>query len=442
MINPLGGCNHTHQGHKCSGAHHHEPTAPAGEVAPAPADNVALGVMDMRAEHKVAFNTSQAALWSVDAAVQAASHGTFGVGGVLLGPHKELLAVSCNRVIADGKVADPTAHGERQIVDWYFEQTAQGQQLPAPEECTIVSSLDPCMMCAGSILTGGFNVVSTTLDTRAGVNYTTDGQYPTVPDELRDKAKEHFAYFGIQGGRAYQGPDMIGERQVLEGDVEKRSLDTFLASLGQVQETIHSGATGPVQDLRDCQDPQVMATLKKYSPEALTLRFPEGQPGPALAQPLLEAARAARDRGGVYNAAALLDPHGNLVMVSSGHEERSPIRTAFMELTRNWAKVRAEAGPEGGKFLAPLKDCTLVTLYGPGSDGPSVMELGAYGSSVEGPLPPHAQAAWQYVIPRQSQAELDQEIKNLPPLYSQVIQPQIQQVSDPSLVHLCSQDDH
>ena len=442
MIHSLNVCNHTHATHKCSGGHRHSHASAPPESAANPSDNVALGVMDMRSEKKVAFNTAQAAMWSVDAAVQAASHGTFGVGGVLLGPHKELLAVSCNRVIADGKVADPTAHGERQIVDWYFEQAAQGQQLPAPEDCTIVSSLDPCMMCAGSILTGGFNVVSTTLDTRAGVNFTTDGQYPTVPEELRDQAKEHFAYFGIEGGRDYQGPAMVGERQVIAGDVEKRSLDTFLASLGQVQNAIHSGPTGPVQDLKDCQDPKVLAVLKKYYPEALTLRFPEGQPGAALAQPLLEAAQAARERGGAYNAAALLDPHGNVVMLSSGREERSPIRTAFMELTRSWAKVRGEAGPEGEKFLAPLKDCTLVTLFGPGSDGPSVMELGAYGSSVEGPLPPHQHAAWQYVIPRQSQADLDQEIKNLPPLYSEVIRPQIQQVSDPALVHLCSHNEH
>lgn len=395
----------------------------------------------MREHKQVAFNTAQAAMWSVDAAVKAASQGTFGVGGVLLGPHREVIAISCNRVIADGKVADPTAHGERQVVDWYFEQKAQGSQLPKPEDCTIVSSLDPCMMCAGSILTGGFNVVSTTLDTHAGVNYATDASYNTVPAELQQKAKDRFAYVGIEGGRPYQGPENLNHGSTIQESEEKRSIDTFMASLGKVQEVIHSSA-GAVQDLKDCKDPQVLAALHKHYPQALELKFTPGQPDSRMAGPLLEAANQAKDRGASFNAAALLDPHGNLVMLRSGKEERSPIRTPFMELTRAWAKVRAEAGPEGEKYLAPLKDCTLVTLQGPASDAPSIMEMGAYGSSVEGPLPEHEHPAWQYVLPRQSQSAVDQQIANLPPLYSQVIKPKIQQVSDGSLVHLCSHDEH
>lgn len=440
MISNVSSCQNLGHVHKCSGHSHSAPAAP--EVPSSPTDNVALGVMDMRGQKQVAFNTAQAAIWSVDAAVKAASQGTFGVGGVLLGPHKEVIAISCNRVIADGKVADPTAHGERQVVDWYFEQKAQGSELPKPEDCTIVSSLDPCMMCAGSILTGGFNVVSTTLDTRAGVNYTTDGSYPTVPKELQEQAKEHFAYVGIEGGRPYQGPEHLNHGSTISEAEEKRSIDTFLASLGKVQEVIHSGPSQAVQNLQDCKDPQVLSALKKYYPQAMDLKFEPGQPDSRLAGPLLKAAQDAKNRGGAYNAAALIDPHGNLVMLRSGKEERSPIRTPFMELTRAWAKVRAEAGPEGEKYLAPLKDCTLVTLQGPGHDAPSVMEMGAYGSSVEGPLPPHEHPAWQYVLPRQSQAGVNEQIANLPPLYSQIIKPEIQQVSDGALVHLCSHDEH
>ena len=438
-IPSISNCNHKGHVHKCSGQHSH-PGAPA--AAEVPTDNVALGVMDMRGHQQVAFNTAQAAIWSVDAAVKAASQGTFGVGGVLLGPHKEVIAISCNRVIADGKLADPTAHGERQVVDWYFEQKAQGSQLPKPEDCTIVSSLDPCMMCAGSILTGGFNVVSTTLDTRAGVNYTTDGTYPTVPAELQQQAREHFAYVGIEGVRPYQGPDHLNQGSTISEADEKRSIDTFLASLSKVQEVIHSGPSAPVQDLKNCQDPQVLAALKKYYPQALELKFEPGLPTDKLAKPLLDAANDAQKRGASYNAAALLDPHGNLVMLRAGKEERPPIRTPFMELTRAWAKVRAEAGPEGEKYLAPLKDCTMVTLQGPATDAPSVMEMGAYGSSVEGPLPEHEHPAWQYILPRQSQAGVDQQIANLPPLYSQVIKPEIQQVSDGALVHLCTHNEH
>ena len=436
-INALGtacSCQHTH--------HVARPSCSAENGAVVAADNthsadsVALGVTDMRATHQVAFNTAQAALWSVDAAARAASQGTFGVGGALLGPHRELLAISCNRVVADGKVADPTAHGERQLVDWYFEKAHQGEQLPSPDQCTIVSSLDPCMMCAGSILTGGFQVVSTTLDTTAGVNCHTDAQYSTLPTELRDEAQHQFSYFGVEGKRPYQGPAAYGESLELPSEVEKRSLDVFLNSLDKVRDTIHSNQ-GATADLKECQDPQVLATLRKYSPQAMSLRFADGKPGAGLAQPLLAAAREAESRGAASNAAALIDPHGNLVLLTTGKEEQSPVRTAFMELTRTWAKIRAEAGPEADKYLAHLKDCTVVTLRGPGTDSASVMELGAYGSTVEGPLPERAQAGWQYVLPRQTQADIDQEIASLPPLYSQIIHPRIQQVSDLELVDLC-----
>ena len=393
----------------------------------APQDTVAAGVTDMRGLEKVAFDTAQAAHWAVDAAVKAASMGTFGVGGVLLGPHRELLALSCNRVLADGQLADPTAHGERQLVDWYFEQQADGQTLPAPEQCTIVSSLDPCMMCAGSILTGGFKVVSATLDTTAGVNYTSDGNYPSLPGELRQTARQSFGYFGVEGVRPYQGP---GSPQQIPAELEKRSLDVFLSSLKSVQEKIHA-QEGASQDLRDCRHPRVLEALERLAPEALSLRFEPGVPGPELAAPLLQAARQGR------NAMALLDPSGNLVMLRHGHEERSPTRTAFMELTRDWARLRREAGPEGAAFLPPLKECTVVSLYGPGRDSASVMELGAYGSSLEGPLPESPQARFQYVLPRQSAEQLQQQINQLPPLYSQIIRPRVEQVKDPRLVQLC-----
>lgn len=434
--------NRTHAGIcACPHAHPHpvakplsRPAASAPEHSP---DSVALGVRDVRGQHQVAFNTAQAALWSVDAAVQAASQGTFGVGGALLGPHKELLAISCNRVVADGKVADPTAHGERQLVDWYFEKLHQGETLPSPQECTIVSSLDPCMMCAGSILTAGFRVASTTLDTTAGVNYTTDGRYPTVPEELRQQTQQQFAYIGVEGKRDFAGEPLYGERPVVAADVEQRSLSVFLDSLPKVQQTIHSDGL-PVADLRQCADQQVVTVLKNFSPQALSLHFPPGQPGPELAETLLQAADEAKLNGGVHNAAALIDPHGNLVLVSQGQEGQSPVRTAFMELTRTWTTIRAQAGPNADKYLAPLKDCTVITLHGPGRDSTSIMDIGAYGSSVEGPLPPSSQAAWQYVLPRQEQALLNQEIQQLPPLYSQIIRPRIEQVADADLIALCS----
>ena len=143
---------------------------------------------------------------AVAAATDAAAQGTFGVGGVLLGPHGEVLAVSRNRVVFQGVVADPTAHGERQLVDWYFQQVERGDTLPAPPDCVIVSSLDPCIMCAGSILRSGFRVISTTMDEAAGLNYGGDETYLSLGDDLRRQAHQFFGYLAVQGRRAYQGP--------------------------------------------------------------------------------------------------------------------------------------------------------------------------------------------------------------------------------------------
>ena len=386
----------------------------------------------MRGKAQVAFNVQEAAVWALNAAVQAASQGSTGVGGVLLGPHRELIAMSCNRVWADGKLADPTAHGERQMVDWYFEKARHDTTLPAPQDCTIVTSLDPCLMCTGSILTGGFKVISSSLDTAGGVNFDGKNTFTDLPEPLRDAAQKQFSYFGVEEKSAFQGPHVFGEQPVISEDVSNNSLNAFLDSL----KTPHPRVlAGPVADLRECSDPAVLAVLKKYSPEALTLHCQPDQPGPELADTLLKAARQSVAEGGKFNAAAILDPHGNLVLVRGSQEGKSPLRTPFMELTRAWATMRAEAGEE---YLAPLRDCTVVTLLGPAQDGPSVMEFGAYGSSVKGKARQDV-ASWQYVLPRQTQAQLDQAIRDLPPHYSENISPRIEQVSDARLVDLCKQ---
>lgn len=392
------------------------------------------GVMDMRdtGSHPALLAVVEQA---VDAATQAAATGTFGVGGVLLGPTGQVLAVSCNHAISEGAVADPTAHGERQLVDWYFQQVHQGDCLPPPGECVIVSSLDPCIMCAGSILRSGFRVLSTTMDEAAGLNYTGDATYPSLDIAARKAADATFGYLAVQGRRAYQGPpNAPGHRIVLPAALEDRSRHGFLDSVEAVKEIIHA-SYGDVSDLRECDDPRLLEILKEHSPVALTVRTHPGQPaGAHLGAALLEEA----ERGSVRNSAALIDPHGNLVYLASGREDISPIRTAFMELTRGWARLHAAAGLPGKKYLAHLKDCTLVTLQGPGPDPVSFMELGAYGSSVEGPLGPSESARWQYVLARQSQAQLEATVAALPPLYSQIIKPRIEQVEDRQLKERCS----
>lgn len=421
--------------HSCR-THHAAPHCCAGHEAPSEPsnpDSVALGVVDMRPLQRVALNTQEAASWALAAALQAAAHGSTGVGGVMLGPHRELLAISSNRVYHEGKLVDPTAHGERQLVDWYFEQKRTDPTLPPPEQCTVVTTLDPCMMCTGSLLAGGFNVISSSLDAAGGVNYDGTNRLTALPASVRETAHQRFAYFAVDGVSPYQGPAVFGERPSISAEVSSRSSHAFLGSVKQPR----PHADEPAPDLAECPNPAVEALLKRYSPDALSVRSQPGQPGPELAEPLLRAARQSAQAGGSFDAAALLDPHGNLVMVRGNQEGLSPLRTPLMELTRAWAQARAEVPPELKDYLPPLRECTVVTLKGPASDGAGVMELGAYGSSLK------SQAAmdtpsWQYVLPSQPQQQLEESIRALPPHYSEKIRPRIDQVTDGRLVELCA----
>ena len=133
-------------------------------------------VIDVQAAVAVAANE----------AITAKTQGTFGVGGVMIDAAGTVLKALPNNVIRDGLVFDPTAHGERQLIDWYFDERAQGTQLPEPHDITIVTSLDPCCMCTGAILASGFNVLVAATDPNAGINYDGSATFDALPEEGGD----------------------------------------------------------------------------------------------------------------------------------------------------------------------------------------------------------------------------------------------------------------
>ncbi len=210
-----------------------------------------------------------------------------------------------------------------------------------------------------------------------------------------------------------------------------------MESLGKVRDVV--GAMGEI-DPSQLADPAIHATVqmkeafKKQDPQALSIKVHPKKLGPELGARLLDVATRSRMAGNSFDAAALVDPFGNVLLTVGGQESHSPIRTPFMELTRKYAQAGAEAGLEGVNQLAHFKHCTVVTLYGPGDEATDLMELGAYGSSVEGPLPEGTSRHWQYLRPRQSEEGLQQTIDRLPPLYSQIIKPDIRQVDNPEML--------
>eukprot|EP01030_Chromulinospumella_sphaerica_P011787 gene11787-11582_t len=122
-------------------------------------------------------------------AISAKTQGTFGVGGLMLDQHGNVLQSVHSNVIKQGLVYDPTAHAERQLIDWYFAEQARGAALPAPQDVTIVTSLDPCCMCTGAILAAGFNVLVAAPDHNAGINYDDTASFTALPAALRTQAR-------------------------------------------------------------------------------------------------------------------------------------------------------------------------------------------------------------------------------------------------------------
>ena len=125
-----------------------------------------------------------------------------------------------------------------------------------------------------------------------------------------------------------------------------------------------------------------------------------------------------------------------------GATTQSPLRTAFMECTRRYAQLRyglmrgadAAARDELGRYLAHPKEGTFVFAVGPDDSAASFMNLGAYGSTMEGPLPAENPGQFQYVTATLPQAELDALCNRMPPLYRDTIRIRPLQVADPALV--------
>lgn len=150
--------------------------------------------------------------------------GSRGVGGVLLnnktgevireGRNYRYLPV--NPAVASGPdevfTFDYTAHGETGLVGWYVSNRRR-LGLPNPQDLTIVTSLDPCAMCTGSILTMSFNAAVVAYDPTGGMNVTEDGRYRTLTRALRTQALDSIGFYAIAGERRYFGPSQILFRQ-------------------------------------------------------------------------------------------------------------------------------------------------------------------------------------------------------------------------------------
>lgn len=382
-------------------------------------------------------------------ALAAKAQGTFGVGGVLLDGAGNVLQSMHNNVVRDGLVFDPTAHGERQLVDWYFAQAAKGTILPRPQELTIVTSLDPCCMCTGAILAAGFNVVVAAPDGNAGINYDNRASFTALPAPLRAQAARSFCYPAVRGDTPYAraasgaAPKSFFIGKSINEATQALCTLVFESMSAQVMQLLHAGdddvacdpATLPV-------DHAVVRALRRHYPDALRYRCAPHAPNAGLAPFLLAAMEQDRRNGGQGEAAALLDSFGNLLLCLPGQQAQSLIRTPFMECTRLYALLRHElmAGADAAqqeefkRYLGHPKHGTFVLSGAPDASAAGIMTLGAYGSTMEGALPDNNPAQFQYVRPGMAETDLLALCEALPPLYSQLIRIRPRQVVDQTLI--------
>lgn len=383
-------------------------------------------------------------------AIAAKTQGTFGVGGLMLDQHGNVLQSLHNNVVKQGLVFDPTAHGERQLIDWYYAERAKGRDLPPPQDITIVTSLDPCCMCAGAILAGGFNVVVAAPDRQAGINHDTAAVFRALPEALRARAASTFSYPAILGSslyaRAASGatPKSFFIGKTIAEATQALCALVFEATSDEVMRLFRTDP--PREQLCDpatlAPDHAITRALKQAYPDALAYRCAPHAPDAGLAPFLRQAMTRDREHGGGGDAVALLDSFGNLLLCMPGRLTQSGIRSAFMETTRAYAQLRyklmAGATPERRdevrRHLGHPKDGTFVFARGPDAGAASFMDLGAYGSTMEGPLPANNPAQLQYVAPAIAPAELAAICAAMPPLYSDIIRIAPTQVADRALI--------
>jgi tRNA(Arg) A34 adenosine deaminase TadA len=400
--------------------------------------------------HKKTIDVQAAVAIAAAEAIAAKTQGTFGVGGLMLDQHGNVLQSLHNNVVKHGLIFDPTAHGERQLIDWYYAERAKGRELPEPQDITIITSLDPCCMCSGAILAGGFNVVVAAPDKNAGINYDNSANFHALPAPLRALGAESFSYPAILGTSQYArvatgavpksffiGKTIAEPTQALCSLVFETTsagvMEMFSTDLPQ--EMLNDPATLPA-------DHAIVRALKQQYPDALTYRCAPHTPDVGLAPFLVQAMARDREHGGAGDAVALLDSFGNLLLCMPGRMTQSGIRSAFMETTRAYAQLRyklmngtsPEQQNEVRHYLGHPKDGTFVFAKGPDAGAVSFMNLGAYGSTMEGPLPLTNPTQFQYVLPSIAEAELAAICAAMPPLYRDIIRIRPTQVADRRLI--------
>ncbi|AIF83570.1 cytosine/adenosine deaminase [Candidatus Nitrososphaera evergladensis SR1] len=382
---------------------------------------------------------------ATEEAEKAAARGTFGVGGLLIeNSTGKVLKKVPNRVIVRDTVVDPTAHVEKQLVDWYYLSKSS---LPLAADMTIICSLDPCIMCTGAILRSGLNVIRISDDSECGVSCWGQNDLTTLPAELRQEKAARFSAFGLRGNkRAFAGSQgSIFSGIEIDPLFEKRSTKAFRSSLDKIRKSINKDWIFSPDSLENPRSlakskplSRVVKTIKRYNPDAFSEKhtLDRGASCTALGHVLVDKARESHRYTGLFNSACIIDPFGNILLAGGANPVE---QTPLLDIMRKYHSLVNDAGKNGKRYLAHPKYCKVAIFFGPARDPTGMMEVGSLGSFFEGKLPKESRGQLEYVLPRQDASELADMLRNLPPFYSETVNLKnvIQQTQDDALKEFC-----
>lgn len=396
-------------------------------------------------------NSEEAAALVLNMAKMASDSGTFGVGGAIIeNATGKVIKTMHNRVMQrlgenlgplSGKpyTSDPTGHGERQLISWYYENAAS-LSLPPPDKLTIVTSLDPCAMCAGSITTAGFNAAVAAYDTYAGINYNEKGNYPGLPPKIRNRLLDTFGFYGVSGGRAFIGAhSTLYKDTLLSSTTADGCFKVFEDSANNVRQTSSGSGLNPMNLADQMLDPALSPIREVYTsqfPDAFRIKLKNyRRPDRELKNYLIKLKNSIPN---ARNAVAFVDYYGNLLMASADRFDLSPISTALMLVVQNYSKLRFNLINDpvntlgAQKSLTTPKYGTFVFLYAPSADETTTLkDMGVYGSTMEGAIPVKSPSNFQYYQDPEfgTTKDLRALIAGMPPFYWELVNISPQKVS-------------
>jgi len=388
-------------------------------------------------------NSEEAATLVLTMAKMASDSGTFGVGGAIIeNATGKVIKTMHNQVMRrlgqnlgplSGKpyTSDPTGHGERQLISWYYENV-DSLALPTTDKLTIVTSLDPCAMCAGSITTAGFNAAVAAYDTYAGINYNEKGDYPGLPPKIRNRLLDTFGFYGVAGGREFIGAgSTLYKDTLLSSSTADGCFKVFEDSANNVRQTSSGSGLNPMNSVDQMTDPALSSIRDIYAsqfPDAFTIKLKNyRRPDSALKNYLIKLKNSTPN---ARNAVAFIDYYGNLLMASADRFDISPISTALMLVVQNYSKIRFGLINDpvntlsAQKSLTTPKYGTFVFLYAPSADKTTTLkDMGVYGSTMEGAIPVKSPSNFQYFQEPElgTIKDLHKLIASMPPFYWELV---------------------